>query len=53
MNQRIKDLIDQNLDPEALIKLVAQDCANIAYETAEDMEEAEHLAKTICDCYDV
>lgn len=53
MRAQINRKIDHKLDIEETILEVVQDCANIAYETCQDMEEAEHLAQTICELWGV
>ena len=53
MNQRMKDLLSQNLPPEELIRHVVQDCANLAYQLCDDDEEGESLAKQICEAYGI
>ena len=53
MSDRMKDLLSKNLPQEELITLVVLQCANIAYELSDDMEEGERLAKQICDTFGV
>ena len=53
MTDRMKDILSKNLPQEELIKLVVLDCANLAYELSDDMEQGENLAKSICEAFGI
>ena len=55
LNPRVRALIhrkiDEKLDIEETILEVVRDCANLAYELSDDIEEGERIAKQICDLW--